>query len=589
MRRLSSVSMFKRLVAVWIVVVCWVVPAQAYQLYDGEQWKAQLDSTVSYGMMWRVADRDDGIVGIANGGKKYSVNYDDGNLNYDTGLVSSLLKITSELDVATENYGFFVRGKAFYDNENMEGDRERTELSSKAEDKVGQGADLLDAYLWGTVDVGAVPVQVRVGEQVVSWGESTFIQGGINAINPIDVAAIRGPGAELKEALLPEGMVWASAGLTENLSVEGVYIYDWGETKLEPKGTYFSAVDFAGDGAFKLVLGSGLVPDFGDTPAELSPFGVPRGADIEGDDDQFGLALRYYSPELNDTEFGFFYLKYNNRLPNLSASVLNPSNAPGSFGHPLADYLQTTRYHTEYVNDIELFGASFSTEVGGVALQGEYSFKQDAPLQIDDAELLFYALSPAGMGGLSQMTSYFGPWTPADNYLEGYILRDISQVQMTATKLMQPFWGTDGGVLLAEVGLNHVHSMPDQNDLRLEGPATVTPGSVAGAAALGVPQEPASRFADATSWGYRILAKLDFNGAIGAINLSPRVAFSHDVDGNSPFGGPFQEDKKSFTAGLNGSYQSWSADISYTNYFGAGDYNMLNDRDNVALNVKYSF
>ncbi len=562
-------------------------PAQAFQLYEGDKWKVQLDSTVSYGMMWRVADRDEGIIGIANGGKKYSVNYDDGNLNYDKGLVSSLAKVTSDLDISTENFGLFVRGKAFYDYVNMERDRERTPLTSDAEDKVGQSVDLLDAYIWASTDLGEVPVQVRAGEQVVSWGESTFIQGGINSINPIDVAAIRGPGAELKEALLPEGIVWGSAGLTENLSVEALYLYDWGETELEPLGSYYSYVDFASPGAFKLVLGSGMAPDNGNAPAADTFMAIPRGKNYEGDDDgQFGLAVRYYSPELNNTEFGLFFLRYNNRLPNLSATTGVAAAAAGG----LPGYVATMEYRAEYVNDIELYGASFSTEVGGVAVQGEYSFKQDAPLQIDDAELLIAGLGPIGMGGLSQMAN-IGVIETGDNQdIKGYILRDVSQVQVTATKLMQPFWGTDGGVLLAEVGLNHVHSMPSTDTLRLEGSGTVTPGDPAIAAGIfGVPHEPASRFADATSWGYRVLGKLNFNNAIGPVSLFPRVVFSHDVDGNSPFGGPFQEDKKAFTAGLGASYQSWSTDVSYTNFFGAGDYNWVNDRDNVALNIKYSF
>jgi len=33
----------------------------------------------------------------------------------------------------------------------------------------------------------------------------------------------------------------------------------------------------------------------------------------------------------------------------------------------------------------------------------------------------------------------------------------------------------------------------------------------------------------------------------------------------------------------------WSADLSYTNYFGAGQFNELSDRDFVAFVVKYSF
>ncbi len=58
-----------------------------------------------------------------------------------------------------------------------------------------KGIALLDAYLYYSFDAGSVPIDLRLGRQVVSWGESTFIQNGINAINPVDVTALRRPGA----------------------------------------------------------------------------------------------------------------------------------------------------------------------------------------------------------------------------------------------------------------------------------------------------------------------------------------------------------------------------------------------------------
>ena len=98
-------------------------------------------------------------------------------------------------------------------------------------------------------------------------------------------------------------------------------------------------------------------------------------------------------------------------------------------------------------------------------------------------------------------------------------------------------------------------------------------------------------FVGLCSWGYRMVGKLDFNDAIGAVTLSPRLAWSHDVQGTTPGpGGNFIEGRKAVTVGLGASYQAtWSADLSYTNFFGAGRYNLVNDRDFVALNIKYSF
>ena len=81
-------------------------------------------------------------------------------------------------------------------------------------------AELLDAFLYHNYQIGDLPGTTRLGKQVVSWGESTFIQGGINAVNPVDVAAFRRPGSEVKEGLIPVNMFYVSQSLTDNLSAD---------------------------------------------------------------------------------------------------------------------------------------------------------------------------------------------------------------------------------------------------------------------------------------------------------------------------------------------------------------------------------
>lgn len=81
------------------------------------------------------------------------------------------------------------------------------------------------------------------GKQVVSWGESTFIPGGINVINPVDVPAFRAPGSELKDALLPVEMFYMSAGITENVTVETFVQADWEPVRPDDCGTFFSTND----------------------------------------------------------------------------------------------------------------------------------------------------------------------------------------------------------------------------------------------------------------------------------------------------------------------------------------------------------
>ena len=90
----------------------------------------------------------------------------------------------------------------------------RTFFPMKPSTRVGKDIRLLDLYVWGENEVGDRFLNWRLGRQVVSWGESTFIQGGINVINPVDVSRLRVAGAELKEAFEGVNMLWGSIDLT---------------------------------------------------------------------------------------------------------------------------------------------------------------------------------------------------------------------------------------------------------------------------------------------------------------------------------------------------------------------------------------
>jgi hypothetical protein len=645
-------------------------PAAAFQFTLGDV-QASLDTTLSYGLNWRVAERDKDIIGIANGGRAYSVNGDDGNLNYDDNdYFSKVFKITSDLEMKYHNYGLFLRGTAFYDFHNVHGDLERTELEGDALDLVGKNAELLDAFIWWDFEVGGRPGTLRVGDQVLSWGESTFIQNSINTINPVDVNKLRIPGSELKEALKPVGMVSAALSANEYVSFEAFYQYDWEKTEVDPPGSYWSTNDFAGEGGDRVLLGFGQWSDLGESwgvnplvPWNLlgypTPVGgdprfnmVPRGPNVYADNSgQYGLAMRVLVPQLNNTEFGLFYMNYHSRLPVISAKTgtavgvvrtitagtaaqtlalsggnvflaLNNGTLAGtSRGLPLADaqavaaeavnaasiggvalatayatseYAKTAQYFLEYPEDIQLFGVSFNTQLerSGIALQGEVSYRRDVPLQVDDLELLFAALGPinptlANDNQLANVTGF-------EQTIHGYKRLDMTQVQVTATKVFGPTAGADQFTLVGEVGLTYVHDMPSKDKLRFESPGTYISGNQKLAGFHGIAAgkyEDSSAFADQTSWGYRLVGKLDYNNAIGAVTLSPRIAWAHDVDGNSPNpGGNFLEHRKAITVGLEANYlNSWSADLSYTDFFGAGRYNLINDRDFVSFNVKYSF
>ena len=216
----------------------------------------------------------------------------------------------------------------------------------------------------------------------------------------------------------------------------------------------------------------------------------------------------------------------------------------------------------------------------GWALQGEYSLRPNAPLQRAERKVLEDGLRPIidalGLAAVApqNLPGYLASYQPTK--VEGYVEREVSQVQATVTRVFGPMLGADGLAFIAEAALMHVHDMPDKDTEPLESPA-------GGVLAEGEAD------ADATSWGYRFAARLDYSNVIDAVNLHPYVQFLHDVSGNSPApSGPFVEGRTAITIGLRADYlSSWQADLGYTRF--AGDGNELADRDFVSFSVKYSF
>jgi hypothetical protein len=549
-----------------------------------------LDNTISVGTSIRVSERDRALVGRSQGGTGYSVNGDDGNLNYDTGVFGNAGKVTHDLQLRWLDYGAFVRGSYFYDIENMDGDRERTPLTDKAKSLVGRDARLLDAYLRAGFRPRGLPMDLRAGWQVLNWGESTFLTNGIGVANPVDVSKLRVPGSELREAFLGIPMARASATVAQGLSLEGFYSFRWDRTDIDPAGTYFSTNDFAGDGGQFVVLGFGAVPDAGlPIPGSRQWTHVPRAKDREArGEDQFGLATRWLSPLLG-TEFGFYHLTVHSKLPIISAlaaSRFAPNPLQGNQVQPVPG---SGAYFVEYPEHIRVFGGSFNTALpwGGMALQGEYSNHHDEPLQVDDVEILLAALAPAPVPPVAYASQL--PQPGLGREVSGYILRNVSQAQMTVTKAMGATLAASEWILLGEAGFTQVHRMPDESELRLEGPGTPLPGNPLVAAGSGVPVQEEG-FATAFSWGYRLVTRLDFESVIGALGLSPRLAFSHDVDGVSPVpAGNFVEKRKAITLGITANYLArWAADLSWTDFFGDA-HDQIRDRDFVSASLKYAF
>lgn len=590
--------------------------------FRGDEWSGSFDTTVSWGAAWRISDLDENNVGqsyhnplaflLSNAQRRelpgrWSVNNDDGNRNYPDGgdMISNTVKFTSELDISRRNYGLFTRFTGFYDFENVDQDF----LTKEAEERVGKDIRLLDIYVWAEHEVGDRFLNWRLGRQVVSWGESTFIQQGINVINPVDVSRLRVAGAELKEAFEGVNMLWGTIDLTPNLALEALVMFEHRVIIPDPAGAYFSTNDIATPGGSYVMLGFGapdqpvINPDLfatvcldgnygaSDSALPASLVAVGCGAAVgrtdtrnASDSGQYGVALRWFVDSLNATEFGFYYLNYHSRLPLISGiSVTTQAVSSG-------------RYFTEYPEDIHLFGVSFNSNIGTWALAGEVSYRPNAPLQFDDVDLLFAALSPLNPlipAPVLRFKSQIGEFGPGEQ-IRGWDRHKSWQAQATTTKLFGPnnFLRANQIAFVAEAGFNYVSDLPDKEYQRYNGPGTDLGG---GADYLTGdfrnPMTEPDGFADDFSWGYRMIARATYNNAIGAVTVLPRIAWAHDVSGTTPGpGGSFIDGRKQLTFGLAFNYlQKWVFDMTYTSYSGGGKYNLLYDRDFYAASIRYSF
>ena len=638
---------------------------------------ATVQNTVTVGLGMRLNNPDPSNVGIGNGGTYQTLNEDDGNLNYGSGsFYSKSIKSMHEFDI---NYGdkwsVFARVSAMYDYDIMKDDTYRTKLSDAAKDDLGHEVRVLDAYWIYDTELSNNPVTFKVGNQVLSWGESTFIQNGLNAINPFDVSKLRTAGAQLKDGLLPVPMAVVNVGMTENFSVEAFWQWSHRKTRIDPAGSMFSDNDFVSPGANFAHIGNGIGTDL--LSAEDSQFGAagfgqvarrghPESADPE-DEGNLGISFKWLHDKVNNTEFGFYGMRYTSRLPVISgfqgaqsALVSEPTNRTGAvdtilgfidalkptvdfndlpvgtqmqletafqaakaeaFGHDtrgraLADgqtadqmrtelveklaasgrlgtaavsaapaglaaaigeyaslvgqtiYIPNSYYFVEYPEDIMMYGVSFNTMIGKMAVQGEYSYKIDQPIQIDDEVLLAAALGAPGQLGTFQTRNGVG-------VIRGWNPKNVSQGQFTVTRLLGKQLGSDNLTSVAEFGYTKVHGMESADVLRYE--------------AQGTPS--GQGYPSSFSWGYRVAFVADYFNFWESINLKPSIAFSHDVNGTSPKPiSNFVEDRKSITMALSADYQNeYSAKLSYTNFLGNDVNHSMRDRDFVTFSVSKYF
>jgi Protein of unknown function (DUF1302) len=626
------------------------VQAQAVEFsFADNEVTGSIDTTVSYGQMWRVQGQDS---------NNNDINSNDGNRNFDTGLVSEVFKMTSDLEMSYQNYGVFMRGTASYDTQIM--DKRNDYLSAgsyqpsqnypndssftyETRHAAGRDAQILDAYVYGNWDIAEKPVSGRLGKQVFNWGEGLFYRGGVNTTNPVDAAKFRLPGSEVKEVLVPVEALSFNIGLTDNLSMETFYQFNWKETAIDPVGTYFSETDLFADGgntaystnenlgstAFRSNYAalSGLGVGGLQGTSYLDSNGVFKVANIGSDlnaknDGQFGVAFRYIAEELNSTEFGFYFVNYHSKEPTIYADLgayegldLDAITAAASSGlitsysnlQTLAGLGNTTAQtllglvngsatvdvanqvnaRREYAEDIRMYGMSFNTTVGNASVFGELAYRPNLPIGIATTnDLLGDLLLQASSLASGSRVNIGGQNVELGDQIHNYTRVEVFNTSLGTIYNFGPSLGFDSLFGIAELASEHLRG-DSLKYVDYEGNTRYYASRANNAYVNGYDRDDQI---NKNAYGYTLMLSGTWNDVYAGVNLSPFAVFKHDFEGNSHQTGNFIEGRKAYTIGLKATYlNSLEGEIQYTEFYGAGRNNVMRDRDNIGVNVKYSF
>lgn len=479
---------------------------------DNPDFKARWDNTVKYSTAFRLKSQSPGLIADAN--------MDDGDRNFNKGLISNRVDLLSELDLAYKNAGFRLSGAAWYDTVyNRKNDHDSPTSASQssvafddftaATRKLhGRKAEVLDAFVYSRFDLGSMPANLRLGRHTVLYGETLFfgdngIAGGQAPVDVIKLLSV--PGTQFKEMLMPVNQMSGQVQLNSNVTLGAYYQFEWRSNRIPASGSYFSGADHVGPGAERFFA-----------PGSFAHVNFDRAGDIKPKNSgQGGLQLRY-RPESEIAEFGLYFTRYHDKDFNL---YLTPSATPAlpSIG----------TYQHVYGQDIKAFGASVSTTLAGANVAAEVSTRRDAPL-VSDPVVAF------GAGNTTGTAAYAIGNTAHANLSAIYVLNGGS------------LW--DGGVILAELAWNRRLSVS-------KNAGALDPNSTRDAS------------------GMRLLFAPEFFQIAPGIDLSVPIGLGYAISGRSSTGVKFAggaEHGGDFSIGLNFDYRKTvKFGVNLVHFFGA--------------------
>jgi hypothetical protein len=550
---------------VLVMVICG--SANAFVIIDEEDLGLRWDNTFRYNYGLRTRSPQGCILN--------SPNYDDGDRNFDKGTVSNRLDILSELNVTyKKNFGFRVSAAFWYDQQYRDslGEDSRPYSNYNATpysfgnsniglpDQTkrwhrGPDGEVLDALVFGRVEVGGVPLSIKVGRHTIYWGESLLTGGAFVGISyaqmPIDLAkALAVPGTEVKELFRPLGSVSAQAQLTNTISLMGQYFFQWQPYRFPQSGSYLGFIDLLQNGGQSLWAPTGM-------PAPYAYINVPKGSSPEPDGTKnWGASLRW-TPAWLGGSLGVYYRRYADMLPqtHLVLAVVGESVMPSN-------------YFFTYPDEIDLYGISVSTQIMDLSIGAEVSYRKNTPL-LSDTVLVLPGMSLPGKG--ETYGARGNNWQGLINFM-GLIAK---------TPLF------DSAVWLAEFTWSHCTHVSSGYQYFLGKDRGYTEIDAVTSHAFGA----AVNF---TPTWYQIFPGMD---------LSMPMSYSRGLSGNSALNSAIEENNGSWSIALSlDVYQKYKFNLTYAGYFGDitedssggidkwnGTTTLLKDRDTLSFTFKTTF
>lgn len=444
-------------------------------------------------------------------------------------MIMNRLDLVTELDLIYKGrYGFRVSGAAWrdfaYDNDakgnpafpsNYENGRFNSYTKRYI---VGLSGELLDAFVFGSFDIGDTVLSVKAGRHNLYWGEALFSTTNSIAYSMAGVDGLKAassPGIEAKETFMPRNQISANWMLTDDIAVAAQYAFEWDPFRIAPGGTFFSASD-----ATRSDFSSATV-----NPITGVRSFLPNGRDLRPDDaGDFGVNLRWSPPAMGGT-LGFYYRKFDEKLPQAFMQVESTGRRSVRFG---------------YARDTQLYGVSLSGNIGTVAVAGEVSYRKDSALNSISARPGQVA-APGSTFTYKQAQGARGDTVHA-------IVNGVWLMPRTS------LWA--GGTLTAEVNYSRLLDVTENRHLYNGNGYACTGGVKAGCATR-------------DAWGMNVGVTPQIPQAFPSWDLSFPVSVAYQIKGNGPTLGGGAEGATTWSVGVSGTYRSkHEFSLRFTDYEG---------------------